>query len=112
MASTTHNIPPNVEMEYKILWTEVIRLHARWMIFLQLYGDPGSVDLLNRSAPGFFYYCQDALIDAVFTSICRLTDPASTGRKANLSLKHLIDEMKAYADGSLIAQLDTAFSTA
>lgn len=82
------------------LWQDVVWVHGKWAIFCQLYAEKDSVELLNNTAPSFFRICQDVLLDDVLLTICRITDPAQTGRKTNLCLERLvrhIDE-SAYCD--------------
>lgn len=74
------------------LWNEVVWLHAKWGQFRQLFGaTPERVDLLNRTAPVFFYFLQDVMFEDVLLHICRLTDPPETGRghRQNLTLLRL-----------------------
>lgn len=74
---------------------DVTWVHSKWSIFLQLYLDKETIDLLNNTAPSYFRICQDILLDDTMLAICRLTDPARTGRKTNLSLRRLVDAIDA-----------------
>jgi AbiU2 len=87
-------MPSHLAETHHLLFQEVSWLHARWNVYCQLFvSNEQTVDLLNRSAPGFFYICQTVLIDSVLLGISRLTDPAESrngkGKQLNLSLKRL-----------------------
>ena len=88
---TVTSMPPELAEVYGELWQDVVWVHDKWNIFLQLYSDKEAIDLLNKTAPSFFYICQYVLLDDTMMAICRLTDPAQTGRKTNLSLQRLVD---------------------
>jgi hypothetical protein len=72
------------------LWQELAWLYRKWDNYVQLYGSKASrVDLLNRSAPGFFRVAQDALWEGVLLHIARLTDPPQSVGKPNLTTQRL-----------------------
>lgn len=101
-----YNLPATLLDEYETLRKQVCRLWVNWDVFLQLYADVANVTLLNRTAPGFFFLCQDALVDAVILAVSRLTDPAQTQGKPNLTLPHLVEELcAAVSDAALQTQL-------
>jgi hypothetical protein len=59
----------------------------KWEEFVVLFGTkPSRVDLVNRAAGGFFRLVQDTFFADVLLHLCRLTDPASTGGKDNLTI--------------------------
>lgn len=76
------------------LYCRLVELHMLWQQYRQLYGsDEENVRLLNRTAGLFFKVVQDELWDSVLLGISRMTDPAATGRRRNLtihSLSHLV----------------------
>ena len=47
------------------------------------------MELLNSAAPAFFYQLQGTLWEDVLLHICRLTDPAKSFGKENLTLQRL-----------------------
>ena len=82
------------------LWNEVAWLYTKWEEYIELFGKtPSRIDLLNQSAPMFFWIVQDSLWENVLLHITRLTDPPISGKKSsgkkNLSiqcLSILVDE--------------------
>ncbi len=75
---------------YSELWQEVGRLYSDWNEFASLFGtNPARIDLLNRAAAHFFRTVQDSLWERTLLKIARITDPARTGKKRNLSLHSL-----------------------
>ncbi|WP_157275535.1 hypothetical protein [Pelomonas sp. Root1444] len=72
---------------YSELWQEAGRLFSDWQEFVSLFGtNPGRIDLLNKAAAHFFRIVQDSLWERTLLKIARITDPAQTGKKKNLSL--------------------------
>jgi hypothetical protein len=73
---------------YSALWQHITLLHANWHEYVELFGTkPSRVELLNKAAHAFFGTIQDELWDTTLLAIARLTDPASTFGKANLSIQ-------------------------
>jgi hypothetical protein len=85
--------------QYSALWQELVWLYRIWGEYVDLYGTrPSRVELLNRAAGSFFRVVQDALWEQTILHIARLTDPAMSARKPNLSIRGLlsvIDDPKA-----------------
>jgi hypothetical protein len=70
-------MPFTVEEVYAFLMKEVTWLHARWIMFEQLYNkSPLRLDLLNEAAPSFFHVLQLLMFDDMQLCLSRLTDPA------------------------------------
>jgi len=77
---------------YSLLWQELAWIHSKWAEYVVLFGtSPERVALLNEAAPSFCRLIQDSLWDGVLLHIARLTDPATSFGKPNLSLLALID---------------------
>lgn len=75
---------------YSELWQEVAWIHHNWAHYQELFGEkPSRIDLLNEVAPSFFRTVQDALFETVLLHLTRLTDPAQSLGKSNLSLRQL-----------------------
>jgi len=75
-----------------LLSHKLIELQIVWNQYRQLFGeDEDTVHLLNRTAGLFFQVVQDQLWDSVLIGISKMTDPASTGKKRNLTLYALPD---------------------
>jgi hypothetical protein len=88
-------IPVEINEVYKPLSDEVAYLHKKWGIFCQLYASGDDIiDLLNSSAGGFFYECQEIWGADIISNISRLTDPKQMGKgkntRDNLSLEKLV----------------------
>ncbi len=65
-------------------------LHWKWGEYVTLFGsEPERIDLLNESASAFFRMAQDTVWDDVLLHIARLTDPARSAGKDNLTLRRL-----------------------
>ena len=45
------------------------------------------IELLNKSAPSFFFLVQKTLIDSVILDIAKLTDPIESCKKKNITLR-------------------------
>jgi hypothetical protein len=86
---------------YSALWQELALINRNWNEYVALYGTkPSRVELLNRAAPSFFRVVQDALWEQTVLHIARLTDPAVSFGKPNLSIQRLLavidrDDIKA-----------------
>lgn len=75
---------------YHRLWNELAWLHVKWDQYVQLFGSkPERIDLLNGAAATFFRIVQDTLWEDTLLHLARLTDPADTGGKSNLTIKRL-----------------------
>lgn len=99
------SMPSTIEEVFDPLKDEITWLHARWIIYRQIYAtSERRIDLLNRCAQGFFYIVEDVILDEVHMSLGKLTDPAKTCSSANLSLEQLQKRMEE-------AEGDSAFAT-
>ena len=70
-------------------------------VFLYESGNKGRLDLLDKTARDFFYNIQSILIDKIFLSICKITDPAGSGKKSNLTVKYILKGVEQDARGEL-----------
>lgn len=77
--------------QYSALWQELVWLYAVWGEYVDLYGtNAPRVELMNRAAGGFFRIVQDAVWEQTLLHIARLTDPARSAGKPNLSVQSLL----------------------
>jgi len=91
---------------YSELWQEVAWIHNNWAHYQELFGTKSSrIDLLNAVAPSFFRTVQDSLFEAVLLHLARLTDPAQSFRKSNLSLLRLAELAADGGAGARVAEL-------
>lgn len=99
---SSHHTAEEVEQQYldamgpalgrlfHALWNEVARVHANWQEYRTLFGtSEDNIDVLNETAPYFFRVVQDALFEGTLLHLCRVTDPATTGKYNNLTLAQL-----------------------
>ena len=85
---------------YEFLKNEVTWLHARWVVFEQLYNkSPLTLELLNETAPSFFHLLQLLMFDDPQLSLSRLTDPAPL----KASLLQLQKRLESHANAKLAA---------
>lgn len=82
--------------EYDLIHEEVINMHWAWRNFRHLFLDSADdTNLFRELAQGFSILSEFVLGNAVVLLICRLTDPAETGKYANLSFDRLRDVLAA-----------------
>ena len=67
-------------------------------IFLYESDRKSRSDLLNKTARDFFNNLQDILIERIFLDICKITDPATSGKNSNLNsnltIKYILKEIE------------------
>ena len=67
--------------------SEWVDLRVTWKQFESLFGHGKErVDLLNRCGSSFWHRVDRLFFEAVALAVCRLSDPAKTGKKSNLSV--------------------------
>ena len=99
-------IPSDIDEVFGLLKKEITWLHARWIVYRQLFGRSNKrIDLLNECAPALFYVIQDVLIGEMQVSLSKLTDPARSGKFDNLSLEQLQKQMEGLGEPQLAARL-------
>lgn len=99
------SVPPSFVQIYDALRTEVTWLHGRWICYRQLFAaSPKRIEMLNECASAFFFIVQDVLLDEVQISLSKLTDPAKTGKKENLSLEQLQIQLELHGDSTLASR--------
>ncbi|MGH8491581.1 MAG: hypothetical protein ACRERR_00515 [Moraxellaceae bacterium] len=105
---------PAADNLWKAIDYEVTWLHARWLIYRQLFGTNAErVEILNRSAGTFAEMLQGILLDDVQLGLAKLGDPRTThtknGRLDNMTLDALAHEITSPT--SLKTELDTKLIT-
>ena len=94
--------PLPVKEVYDLLKTEVTWLHGRWICYRQLFAQSEArINMLDECASAFFFIIQDVLFDEVQICLCKLTDPANTGKIDNLSLEQLQLRLEVHGDSGL-----------
>lgn len=100
---------PELGPLYKELSNELVWLCWRWNQYVILYGGSQSrIDLLNSSAPFFFYVIQGTLWHETLLGIARLAGPVKTGGKANLSIHRIAPLLNDPQVKEEVAELLTA----
>ncbi|WP_382326980.1 hypothetical protein ACFJGX_20955 [Hydrogenophaga sp. UC242_50] len=99
---------------YSQLWQELAWLYRAWAEYVTLFGTKESrVVLLNEAAPALTRLMQDTLWESVILHIARLTDPAKSMGKTNLSIRALEeatrdDVLKASVSGAVADALEAS----
>lgn len=101
-----HTMPSETRAVFEALQDEVIWLHAKFNIHRQLFGTSEErINLLNDFGPDLFQIIYDGLLHDVFLTLTRLTDPATTFKKHNLSLERLTKMIEASGHSELLPVL-------
>ncbi len=109
MPQNTGMMPSPVDEIYQPLFQRVSWLHTQWNEWVQLYAQSQqTVGLLNQTAPAFFWMVQTAMLERILLTITKLTDPAETGRKENLSLARLVQTVDANSHSQARKELNQA----
>ena len=87
---------------YDAIRQDLIRIHANWKIFKQLFTvSEDRFVIMNNTAPAFFRLIQDVLVDDAVISLSRLVDPSSDD-----SLLRLQKALKSQVDHSFYLELE------
>lgn len=87
---------------------ELWRVSSNWDRYEALFGSQERVDILNSSDGAFWYAMQSILHEHVLLGICRLTDPAGSGSRQNLSVKRLLELDPTDTKSGLAARVQSA----
>jgi AbiU2 len=75
---------------YNRLQSECTLLNSTWQQFVELFAtNEKRVEVLHWSAPYFFKVVHDVFLESTLLRICRISDPAASLGKENLSLARL-----------------------
>jgi hypothetical protein len=77
------------------LKNEVILLNLKWAIYKNLFQDQNRSSLLVETSPILFSILQKLLLDDIAITLCRITDPAESGKHQNNTLYQLLSQKKA-----------------
>lgn len=100
MAHDATDVDDTFERILKALDYKVTYLHATWQVYVQLFSAKADLELLSETGGFAMGVVQRELIDSVLLGIARLTDPPSTGKFQNLSLRRLADRCLHEAKGN------------
>lgn len=71
-----------------VIYNEINWLSFKWSEYCQLFAIKETrIELLNKSAPSFFFLVQKTLIDSIILEIAKLTDPIESCKKKNITLR-------------------------
>lgn len=102
----TNRIPESIEGIFDAIKREVLWLHAAQTVYRQLFAHSSKrIDLLNKCAPIAFYVFEELLLTEIQMSITRLTDPARTSGRDNLTLDQLHERIRDLGDDRLSCQI-------
>jgi AbiU2 len=83
-------MPPQLGEIHHKLHDEVALLHLGWKDFRALFAtSPNTVDLLNATAPTFFYNLQRMMWEDILLHLCRITDPPKSAGKDTLTIRRM-----------------------
>lgn len=70
-----------------VIYNEIAWLSLKWSEYCQLFAVKETrIELLNQSAPSFFFLIQRTLLDSIILGVARLIDPCNSGKKKNITL--------------------------
>jgi len=89
-------IPENMREIWAHIGGETCDIRTKLIFHKQLYSsEKWHIDKLNKAGGFLFYIIDNLFMDDLTLSLARLTDPAKTKGKENLSLLRLIDEVES-----------------
>lgn len=82
-----------MEKTFELIENEFFNLQLKWQYFVELYATTDErIQVLDKSARGFFGVMYDVLYDDIILSISKLAlDPASSCGNENLSFQNLLN---------------------
>jgi hypothetical protein len=105
----SEKIPDHLKGLYSSLLGDVTWLREQWQMYETLYGQKEHRDLINRSAPMFFYMVDYLFIDNFILALSRLGDPAKQTIKKqtveNFTLERLLLRLDQTAHAALVKKL-------
>ena len=89
-----------LERVFNRLKKELVYIHYRWRLYLQLFGsNRHAIELINKTAPNVFVDYDNLVFDSMILSLSKLTDPACSRGKDNLSFGYLIAQVQRHDEG-------------
>jgi len=88
------------------LYSDVVWLHGRWIIYRQLFGtNEARVQLLNETAGTVTWMFQQLLLNDIQISLSKLGDPARSGKRTNLTLRTFHTKLEESGELELAARM-------
>ena len=98
----------DVKVLFEPIYNEVLILHAKWKVFLELFSvSDERMSLLINVAPLFFGIIRNMIRDDAFMVISRLTDKPSTSGQENLSLDRVVLSFREIGESKIADELDS-----
>jgi hypothetical protein len=103
--------PVAVQELWAALSADVVWLHGRWIIYRQLFGTSKErVDLLNESAGTVTWILQSLLLDDVQLSLSKISDPAGSGQRQNLTVRRLQQVLRDAGESSVADAMEASLA--
>ena len=80
---------PDLTDIYEALKQQLLWIIHKWSIYVELFSEKETVDLLNSVSPPTFRTVQDALFADTVMTLARMSDPPRSAGKDNLSFQRL-----------------------
>ncbi|WP_246054807.1 hypothetical protein [Paracoccus gahaiensis] len=86
-----------LEAIFEYCWLHLAQIMEQKRAYAGLYGDVRRVEIMNAASGALSRVIQDALFDSIVLGLCRLLDPAKSGRTkfVNLSFDLMISKLPA-----------------
>lgn len=73
----------------RVIWLRVIH-----RIYEELFADVDSQKMMEKTAPSFFHDLNNVVVDYLLLQFAKITDPAATGCKENLTVDYLVNTIQ------------------
>lgn len=91
------SFPPGVREQFEDLTNQVINLHIKWRFYLDLFDNKDAEEVMNDRLPGAFRVIEESVRYDLIITLYRLADEAGRGRRTNLTLRSLLDQVREHA---------------
>jgi hypothetical protein len=98
--------PASIRDAFEGVWQDVASIHFKWNLYLDLFGKPENIEVLNQTTPTVFHLIEESLRADMTMAFGRLLDPAEQGSNKNLSLQHLVQELRPHVDEAHFSKLE------
>src|SRR4051812_44137869 len=98
-------MPAALDQSFQGFFQEHRLVNIKWHLYLQLFRDEATTDLLNRSAALGFGMIQDVLLKDIVLCIARMTDETKAAWGEGVNLATLIIDLAANAETELAVKL-------
>lgn len=100
------NIPKPINEVFEKIKKEILWMHVTWTIYRQLFAHSEKrIELLNKCGGLSFRIFEEALWDGIQLSLTKLTDPAASLGKDNLTFEQIQSRLEKSEDPILCGNL-------